>query len=62
MEGSVLGDGSEEVNIVPVVYPCGTVSISSLGSSSKPYQPSFPLSPGACHIQEYLSKKKRGRK
>ena len=63
----MLGDGGEEVGIVPVVYPCGTVSISSFGSflsvgySSKPAHPSFPLSIEARHIQEYLNKK-RGRK
>ena len=60
-------DGGDKVSIVPFVYPRGTVSVSSLGyfssvgSSSKPSRPSFPLSLGAHHIQEYL-KKKRGRK
>ena len=60
-------DGGDEVNIVPFVYPCGTVSVSSLGSfssvgsSSKPSHPSLPLSLGERHIQEYF-KKKRGRK
>ena len=60
-------DGGDEVNIVPFVYPRGTVSVSSLGSflsvgsSSKPSNPSLHLSIGAHHIQEYL-KKKRGRK
>ena len=60
-------DGGNEVNIVPFVYPRGTVSVSSLGyflsvgSSSKPSHPSLPLSLGAHHIQEYF-KKKRGRK
>ena len=50
VEGTVLGDLGEEVIKVPVVYPCGTVSISSLGlfssiaSSSKPSRPYFPLS------------------
>ena len=29
--GTVLGGGGEEVGIVPVVYPRGTVSVSSLG-------------------------------
>ena len=49
------------------VYPCGTVSVSSLvsflsvGSSSKPSHPSLPLSLGAPNIQEYF-KMKRGRK
>ena len=53
--------------IVPVVYPRGTVGISSLGSfssvgsSSKPYHPYFPLYFGARHIQYYF-KKNRGRK
>ena len=60
-------DGGEKVNIVPFVYPSGTVSVSSLsyflsiGSSSKPSHPYLPLSLGARHIQEYI-KKKRGRK
>ena len=59
--------GGEKVNIVPVVYPCGTVSVSSLGyflsvgSSSKPSHPPLPLSLGARHIQEYFNNK-RGRK
>ena len=52
---------------MPVLYPCGTVSVSSIGSfssvsySSKPSHTSLPVSIGACHIQEYF-KKKRGRK
>ena len=56
-----------EVSTVIFVYPRGMVSVSSLGyfssvgSSSKPYHPSLPLSLGARHIQEYF-KKKRGRK
>ena len=60
-------DGGDEVSIVPFVYPCGLVSVSSLGSfssvgsSSKPSRPYFPLSIGARQIQEY-SKNKRGRK
>ena len=50
VEGAVLGDGGEEVSIVPVVYPRGMVSISSpgyflsVGYSSKSSNPSFPLS------------------
>ena len=28
VEGTVLGDGGEEVIIVPVEYPCGMVSVS----------------------------------
>ena len=31
VEGAVLEDGGEEVSIVHVVYPRGTVSVSSLG-------------------------------
>ena len=60
-------DGVDEVNYVPFVYPCGTVSVSSLGSfssvgsSCKPSHPSLPLSLGAHNIQEYF-KRKRGRK
>ena len=30
VEGAVLGDGGDEFSIVPFVYPCGTVSVSSL--------------------------------
>ena len=43
-------DGGDDVNIVPFVYPCGTVSVSSLGSfssvgsSSKSSHPYLPLS------------------
>ena len=60
-------DGDDEVNIVPFVYPRGTISVSSLGSFSsvgssyKPFHPSLPLSLGARHIQEYF-KQKGGRK
>ena len=67
VEGTVHFDGGDEVNIVPFVYPLGSVSVSplgsfsSVGSSSKPSHPYLPLSIGAHHIQEYL-KKKRGRK
>ena len=66
-EGTVLGDGGEYASIVPVVYPCGTVSFLSLGSfcccwfSYKPSHPSLTVILGARHIQEYF-KKKRGRK
>ena len=28
----MLGYGGEDISIVPVVYPCGAVSVSSLGS------------------------------
>ena len=53
----MLGDGGEEVRIVHVVYPCGTVSVSSLGyflsigSSSKPSHLSFTLYLISRHIQ-----------
>ena len=63
----MLEDGGEYVSIVPVVYPCWTVSISSLayfssiGSSSKPSHPSLPVSLRACHIQDCFNNK-RGRK
>ena len=63
----MLGDGVEEFSIVPVVYPCGMVSVSSLGyfssvdSSYQPSHPSLPVSIGARHIQEYF-KNKRGKK
>ena len=59
-------DGGDEVNIVPFLYPRGTVSLSSLGyflsvgSSSKPSHPSLPVSVGARHIQEYFKKKRVG--
>ena len=67
VEGTMSLDGGDEVSIVTFVYPCGTVSVSSLGyfsyvgSSSKPSHPSLPLSLGSRHIQEYF-KNKRGRK
>ena len=63
----MLGDGFEDVNIVPIAYPRGTVSVSSLGSilsvgsSSKNSRLSLPVSLGSGQIQEYL-KNKRGRK
>ena len=50
VKGKVIFDGGDEINIVTFVYPCGTVSVSSIGSflsvgfSSKPYQPSLTLS------------------
>ena len=50
VEGTVDFDGGEEVKYMPLVYPRGTVSVSSLGSfssvgsSSKPSHPSLPLS------------------
>ena len=46
----MLGVRGDEVSIMPVVYPHGTDSVSSLGSfssvgsSSKTSHPSFPLS------------------
>ena len=67
LERKVLGGVGEDVSIVPVVYPCGTVSVSSLGYfssvgfSSKPSHPSLPVSVGARHIQEHL-KNERVRK
>ena len=66
-EGAVLGDGGEDISIVPVVYPRGTVSVSSLGSfsfvgySTKPSHPSLTVSLGARQIQEYFNNT-RGRK
>ena len=63
----MIGDGGEDFSIVNFVYPCGMVSVSSLGSfssvcsSSKNAHPSLPLSLGSRHIKEYL-KNKRGRK
>ena len=63
----MLGCGGEEVSIVPLVYPLGAVSVSSLGSffsvgsSSKHYHTYLPVSLRAHHIQDY-SKNKRGRK
>ena len=66
-EGTVLGGGGDEVGVMPVAYPCGMVSVSSLGSflsvgsSSKPYHPSLSLSLGVHCIQEYF-KKNRGEK
>ena len=62
VEGTVLGYGGEYISIVTVVYPHGTVSVSSLGhfsyvgSSSKPYHTSLSLSWGTPHSkvsQEY---------
>ena len=60
-------DEGDEVNIVPFVYPRGTVSVSSLGSfssvgsSSKPSYLSLPLSLGLHCIQDYFNNR-RGRK
>ena len=66
-EGTVLGDGGQDISIVPVVYSRRTVSVSSLGSfsfvgsPSKPSHPSLTVSFGASQIQEYF-KNTRGRK
>ena len=60
----MLGDGGEDVSIVPVLYPCGTFSVSSLGSfssvgsSSKTSHPSLTVFLGARHIQEYFNNKR----
>ena len=68
MEGGFHDGGGDEVSIMPVFNPCGSVSDSSLdyflsiSSSSKPSHPSLPLSLGACHIQEYLKKNRVGGK
>ena len=54
-EGTVLG--GEDISILPVVYPRGTVSVSSLGyllfvgSSSKHSHPYLTVSLGASQIQ-----------
>ena len=66
MDETVLGYGGEDVSIVPVVYPHGTVSVSSLGyflsvgSSSKPSYPSLPVPHIERHIQEYSKNKREG--
>ena len=57
----MLGYGDVDASIVPVIYPCGTVSLSSLGyfssvgSSPKSSHPSFPVSLVSFHIQEYFN-------
>ena len=67
LEGAVLGDGGDEFSIVPFVYPCGMVSVSSLGyfssvgSSSTPSHLSLPVIIRAHHIQEYFKKKRGGK-
>ena len=49
LEGTLLGGGGDEVSVMPVFYPRGTINVSSLGSflsvglSSKPSRPSLPL-------------------
>ena len=68
VEGTVHLDVGDEVSILPLVYPCGTVFFSSLGyfssvgSSSKPSHPSLPLSLGARHSQEYFKNKRVGKR
>ena len=60
----MLGGGGDEFSIMPVVYPCEMVSVSSLGyflsvsTSYKPSHPSIPLSIRARHIQENLNNKR----
>ena len=67
VEGTVHFYGGDDFNIVPFVYPRGTVSVSLLGSflyvgsSSKPSHPSLPISLGSHNIQEYF-KRKSGKK
>ena len=52
----MLGYGGEDFSIVPIVYPRGTVIVSSPGSflsigySSKPSNPHLPVSVGARQI------------
>ena len=64
----MLGGGGDEVSVMRVVYPRGTVSVSSLGSfssvgsSSKPSHPSVPLSLGVHRIQEYFNQKRGGKR
>ena len=66
VEGAVLGDGGDEVSVMPFVCPCGTVSVSSLGyfssvgSSYKSSHPSLPLSLGVHRIQECFKRKRGG--
>ena len=59
----MLGGGGNEVSFRPVVYPCGMISVSSLGyflsvgSSSKSSHPSLPIFLGVHCIQEYFNNK-----
>ena len=61
----MIGCGGNEFNIIPVVYPRGPISVSSLGyffsvcSSSKPSHYCLPLSLGEKNIQDYFKKKRR---
>ena len=63
----MFGGGGDEVSIMPVVYPCGPVSVSPLGyfssagSSSKAPKSPLSISLRARHIEDYF-KKNRGRK
>ena len=60
--------GGDEVSIVTFLYPRGKVNVSSLGyflsigSSSKPFHPSLPISLVERHIQDYFNKKRGGAK
>ena len=68
VEMAVLVDGGEYFSIVPVVYPCGAISVSLLGSfsyvgssskpSSKPFYNYLPVSILARHIQYYFNDKR----
>ena len=68
VEGTVIGYIGEYVSIVPVVYPRGTVSVSSLGyfssvgSFSKPSRSSLPLSIRVHHIKGGFKNKNMRRK
>ena len=58
----MIGGGGDEVSVIPVVCPSGTVSVSplssflSVGSSFKPSHTSLPLYLRVHHIQEYFNK------
>ena len=41
----MIRGGGDEVSVMPVVYPLGTVSVSSLGSFSSVGSPSKPSHP-----------------
>ena len=62
----MLGGGGEEVIAMPVVYPRGMVSVSSLssflsvGSSSEPYHPSLPLSLSEYTVLKGISRRRGG--
>ena len=63
----MVGDGGEEIIIATVIYPHGTVSVSSLGyfssvgPSSKPSRPYLTISLGSLQMKDYC-KNKKGRK